>query len=233
MRKINIAIDGHSSTGKSTLAKQLAARLNYRYIDSGAMYRAVCLYALNAGIAGEGVLDEKKLIAMLPQIEMEFKRENDANHLYLNGADVEAEIRSMRVSEHVSLVAQVAEVRVKLRSAQQDMAYKKGVVMDGRDIGSAVLPDAELKIFMTAQAEVRARRRHKELQSKGVSVSLEEVRQNIDTRDRIDSSRKTDPLLRVEDALVLDNSNLSAEEQLKLAHQWALDTIQKEEGSIQ
>lgn len=220
-RKINIAVDGHSSTGKSTLARQLAEKLRYRYIDTGAMYRAVTLYALNAGIAGEGVVDEKRLIAALPEINIDFDVEDGGNHTLLNGVNVEGEIRAMQVSNHVSHVAKIAEVRKKLREMQQEAARKGGVVMDGRDIGSAVLPDAELKIFMTADPEVRAERRYAELHAKGNPSTRAEVRENIAERDRIDTGRKENPLVKVPEARLLDNSALTPQEQLNIALTWA------------
>lgn len=220
-REINIAVDGHSSTGKSTLARQLAERLRYRYIDTGAMYRAVTLYALNAGMAGEGKVDEKSLVAALPEINIDFDAAHGGNHTLLNGVNVEGEIRAMQVSNHVSHVAKIAEVRKKLRELQQEAAGKGGVVMDGRDIGSAVLPDAELKIFMTADPEVRTERRYIELQAKGNPATRAAVRENIAERDRIDTGRKENPLVRVPDARLLDNSSLTPEEQLEIATRWA------------
>jgi cytidylate kinase len=228
--KINIAIDGHSSTGKSTLAKQLAKKLHYRYIDSGAMYRAVTLYALNAGMAGGGAVDDDALVAHLSEINIDFENQNGTNHTLLNGVDIEGEIRAMNVSNHVSFVARIPEVRGKLRHMQQKVAARYGVVMDGRDIGSAVLPDAALKIFMTADPEIRAKRRYDELHAKGDPSSMEEVRQNIAERDRIDSSRKEDPLIRVADAKLLDNSYLGQEEQLEMALAWAQSALRSSES---
>lgn len=226
--KINIAVDGHSSTGKSTLAKQLAKKLHYRYIDTGAMYRAATLYAMNAGMATPDFVNEGDIVASLSNIQIDFENQNGANRTLLNGADVEGEIRSMAVSNLVSHVSRIAEVRRKLQKMQQELAHKRGVVMDGRDIGSAVLPDAELKIFMTADPEVRALRRYNELHAKGMPISMEAVRENINERDRIDSSRKENPLIRVPEALLLDNSNLSQEEQLKQALDWANELLQVE-----
>lgn len=224
-KKINIAVDGHSSTGKSTLARQLAKKLHYRYIDTGAMYRAVTLYALNAGMAGNGAIDEKAIISALSEIQIDFENRDGSNRTQLNGVDVEGEIRAMNVSSHVSLVASIAEVRGKLRHMQQKVAARGGVVMDGRDIGSAVLPTAELKIFMTADPEIRARRRYEELHATGNPTELSEVRENIAERDRIDSSRKEDPLIRVADARLIDNSHLSQAEQLEIALNWAKEVI--------
>lgn len=226
--KINIAVDGHSSTGKSTLARQLAKKLRYRYIDTGAMYRAVTLYALNAGIAAEGKVNQKVLIEVLPEINIDFDPDKGANHTLLNGVNVEGEIRAMQVSKHVSHVAKVAEVRSKLRQMQQKAALTGGIVMDGRDIGSAVLPDAALKIFMTADPEVRTKRRYDELHAKGNPASMEEVRQNIAERDRIDTGRKENPLVRTADARLLDNSRLTPDEQLEVALQWAHEAIDKQ-----
>ncbi len=224
--KINIAIDGYSSCGKSTLAKALAKKLHYSYLDSGAMYRAVTLYAINAGIAKNGLVDNQRLIDVLDEIHIDFEVKNGINTILLNGAEVEGEIRSMEVSNIVSLVSKVAEVRRKLRIMQQNVAHKRGVVMDGRDIGSAVLPDAELKIFMTADPEIRATRRHTELHAKGSPIDLMEVRKNLSERDRIDTTREENPLIRVPEALVLDNSYLTESEQMDVALGWARDIIE-------
>jgi len=222
---INIAIDGHSSTGKSTLAKALARKLGFRYIDSGAMYRAVTLYAIQNNLFEKG-LDEKRLVNHLKDIQIDFRNANGKNETILNGEVVEEKIRGMAVSNSVSLISKVKAVRKKLRDLQQGMANKGGVVMDGRDIGSAVLPDAELKIFMTADPEIRARRRFDELKAKGQSVSLEEVRKNITDRDKLDSTRKENPLVKVDDARELDNSNLSQKDQVKIALKWAQEIIE-------
>jgi len=223
-KPINIAIDGHSSTGKSTLAKTLAQKLGYRYIDSGAMYRAVTLYALRNNFLENG-LDEKGLINKLDDISIDFQNVNGKNQTILNGEVVEDEIREMKVSNRVSQVSKVRAVRKKLRDLQQQLAKKGGVVMDGRDIGSAVLPEAELKIFMTANPKIRAQRRFDELNQKGLSVSFEEVERNISERDDLDSSRKENPLIQVEDARELDNSNISETEQIAIALEWAKDVI--------
>lgn len=225
-KKINIAIDGYSSCGKSTLAKALAKKLHYNYLDSGAMYRAVTLYAMNAGIAQVGKVDIEALKETLDEIDIDFVNNNGINTIRLNGAEVEGEIRSMEVSNLVSLVSKVAEVRRKLRIMQQKTAIKGGVVMDGRDIGSAVLPDAELKIFMTAQPEIRAQRRYNELHAKGSRISIEDVRVNLLERDRIDTTREENPLIQVAQALVLDNSHLSESEQLDVALGWAREIIE-------
>lgn len=224
-KQINIAIDGHSSTGKSTMAKALARELGFRYIDSGAMYRAVTLYALQNGLFENG-LNEDGLIGELDNISINFQNKEGKNQTLLNGEVVENEIRGMDVSNAVSLVSKISAVRKKLRELQQEMAKSGGVVMDGRDIGSAVLPNAELKIFMTAEPEIRAQRRYEELKAKGQSVGLEEVRKNISERDYLDSSRKENPLIKVADARELDNSHLSQPEQVNIALNWAREIIE-------
>lgn len=222
MDKITIAIDGYSSCGKSTLAKQLASKLNYTYVDSGAMYRAIALFAIEAGLASKGSVKKEELISKLDSIDIDLQYDAKTGGVttFLNGKNVEEEIRSMRVSDVVSFVSVIKEVRAKLRSLQQELGKRGGVVMDGRDIGTAVFPNAELKIFMTASPEVRAQRRYDELKAKGKNVSLEEVRANLVSRDKEDTSRKEDPLIQAKDALVLDNSNLRPEEQLALALSW-------------
>lgn len=211
--KINIALDGYSSCGKSTIAKRLARSLGYTYVDTGAMYRGVTLYALREGLfSGEKPMVEE-IIRRLPRIEMRFAIYPDGQHLLLNGEDVEREIRGMEVSEHVSPIATIPEVRAALTRQQQDMAKEKGVVMDGRDVGTTILPDAELKIFVTARPEVRARRRFDELTAKGESVTYDSVLANVRERDRIDSGRAVSPLRQAEDALVLDNSDMTLDKQ--------------------
>lgn len=222
MGKITIAIDGYSSCGKSTLAKQLASKLGYTYVDSGAMYRAVTLFAINQGLASKTEVKRTELINRLDDIDIELKYNPETQKVttFLNGENVEDEIRSMRVSEVVSFVSVIKEVRTKLRSMQQKMGESGGVVMDGRDIGTAVFPNAELKIFMTASPEVRAERRFAELQAKGKSVTLKEVLENLASRDEEDTSRKEDPLIQADDAIVLDNSDLSPEQQLEMALGW-------------
>lgn len=211
--KINIALDGYSSCGKSTIAKRLARSLGYTYVDTGAMYRGVTLYALREGLfSGEEPMVEE-IIRRLPRIEMRFAIYPDGQHLLLNGEDVEREIRGMEVSEHVSPIATIPEVRTALTRQQQDMAKEKGVVMDGRDVGTTILPDAELKIFVTARPEVRARRRFDELTAKGESVTYDSVLANVRERDRIDSGRAVSPLRQAEDALVLDNSDMTLDQQ--------------------
>lgn len=217
MKKITIAIDGYSSTGKSTLAKALAKKMGYLYVDSGAMYRAVTLYALDNSLIGSQ-LNQNQLISLLPQIQIEFKMnpETGIGEVFLNGKNVEQEIRSMRVSEWVSPVSAISEVRTKLVSQQQSMGLKKGVVMDGRDIGSVVFPNAELKLFLTADDDVRAKRRFDELMQKSPNVSLESVKANLIARDQQDSSREDSPLIQTQDSVVIDNSKLTIQDQLDL-----------------
>ena len=222
--KINIAIDGYSSCGKSTLAKQLAKKLHYIYVDTGAMYRSVALFALENGFF-ESDFDKEKLINSLNQITIRFERNENGLQTILNGENVEESIRSMRVSERVSEVAAIPEVRKKLVSQQQEMGKEKGVVMDGRDIGTVVFPDAELKIFMTASPSVRAQRRYDELKAKGKEASMEEVKKNLEHRDYIDTHRSSDPLRQADDALVLDNTDLTPDEQLQKALDWAEERI--------
>ena len=219
--KIIIAIDGYSSCGKSTLAKEIAKQLDYVFIDTGAMYRAVALFALQNGLAN-GELNVSELISRLPDIKItfEFNADRGASDVLLNGINVEAEIRQIQVSDNVSPVAAIKEVRKKLVELQQQMGNEKGVVMDGRDIGTVVFPNAELKIFMTANNEIRAQRRFDELRSKGENPTLEQVKENLEKRDFIDTNRKEDPLRQANDARVLDNSNVSREEQLSLAMSW-------------
>lgn len=214
--KINIAIDGYSSCGKSTLAKAIAKELNYIYIDTGAMYRAITLFALQHGyIKPDGELDESGLVHALDLVLIHFKYNTDVgqNETYLNGINVEREIRSLQVSNYVSRVSNVKEVRTKLVRLQRRMAESKGVVMDGRDIGTVVLPEAELKFFMTADNKVRAQRRYEELKGMGVQTTYEEVFRNVNSRDEYDSTREHDPLRKAEAAVVIDNSHLTIEEQ--------------------
>lgn len=216
-RKIIIAIDGHSSCGKSTFAKAIAARLGYIFIDTGAMYRAVTLYALEHGAIEMGILDEQKIVAMLPNIDINFRfnPQRGASDIYVNGDLVEGKIRTIEVSNYVSQVSSIGAVREKLVALQQQMGLKRGVVMDGRDIGTVVFPDAELKIYMTADAQVRAERRYKELTAKGDKVTLEEIYENVVSRDKADMSRAISPLRKADDAIVLDNSYMSVDEQME------------------
>lgn len=223
--RIVVAIDGHSSCGKSTIAKALAARFGYVFIDSGAMYRAVTLYALRHNMVEEGVVKKEELISALPDIHIEFRYNPVLNRseTFLNGENVEEEIRQLPVSRNVSQVAVVAEVRAAMVSLQQQMGQYKGIVMDGRDIGTVVFPEAELKIFVTASDSIRAKRRYDELTAKGEKVSYDEILQNVQERDRIDSTRETSPLRKADDALVLDNSHMTREEQLE----WAIRKVEE------
>lgn len=216
-KKITIAIDGFSSTGKSTLAKQLARQLGYAYVDSGAMYRAVTLFAMRNGFITEGAFDRQGLIDSLDEITLRFvyNTELELAEMFLNGENVEKEIRTLSVSKLVSYVAEVHEVRVKLVEQQQHMGDHKGVVMDGRDIGTVVFPNAELKIFMNSAADVRAQRRFKELTELGQVVTYDEVFKNVVDRDHIDTHRKDSPLVKADDAIEMDNSNITKQEQLE------------------
>jgi cytidylate kinase len=224
-KKIIIAIDGHSSCGKSTMAKSLAQELGYIYIDSGAMYRVVTLYALRNGLINNGTPNTIKLISELKNIKITFKWDEIAgkNTTYLNGENVEEEIRRLEVSENVSPISTIAEVRHEMVKQQRENGKNKGIVMDGRDIGTVVFPEAELKIFMTASPEIRAQRRFLELKEKGVEVDFNSILQNVEGRDEIDSNREVSPLKKAEDALILDNSNLTREEQLK----WTLQKVKE------
>lgn len=216
-KKIVIAIDGFSSCGKSTFAKMIAARLGYIFIDTGAMYRAVTLYALENGAIQNGMVNEQKLKELLDRIAIKFRfnPQRGASDIYVDGEWVEGKIRTIEVSNLVSAVSQIPEVRTKLVAMQQEMGRDKGVVMDGRDIGTVVFPDAELKLFMTADPHIRALRRYEELREKGDNVSLAEIEQNIIDRDRADQSRAISPLRQAEDAVVLDNSYMTLEEQME------------------
>ena len=225
--KITIAIDGYSSTGKSTMARQMAYQLRYNYVDTGAMYRAVTLYALQNDLF-HPALDVQSLVEKLPALELHFDKSSSGkgSDMFLNGKNVEKQIRGMEVSNKVSEVAAVSEVRHKLVAEQKKMGARGGVVMDGRDIGTVVFPDAELKIFMTARDQVRVQRRLDELRHKGMEVTRQEVEANLRQRDLQDSTREDSPLTRADDARILDNSEMSAEEQLKLALGWAEEIIQ-------
>ena len=216
--KITIAIDGFSSTGKSTIAKELAKKLNYIYVDTGAMYRAVTLFALNNKIINSEDLDKQKLIEKLPDIEIGFMYDAEKGlQTVLNGVNVEKNIRTLEVSSFVSKIAEISEVRAKLVEQQQRMGKDKGVVMDGRDIASVVFPNAELKLFVTADPKIRAKRRLAELTANGVKSSLDEVLTNLLERDEIDRSRTESPLIQVEDAILIDTSNHTRESQLAFA----------------
>lgn len=216
-KRLIIAIDGHSSCGKSTFAKAIAARLGYIFIDTGAMYRAVTLYALEHGAIPSGMVDEAAVEHLLREINIDFRfnASRGASDIYVNGDCVEGKIRTIEVSNCVSAVSSIGAVRRKLVAMQQDMGRRGGVVMDGRDIGTDVFPDAELKIYMTADPRVRAERRYLELTAKGDSVSFEEVYNNVVSRDKADMTRAISPLRKAEDAIVLDNSAMSVEEQME------------------
>ena len=215
-KRIIIAIDGHSSCGKSTFAKAIAARLGYIFIDTGAMYRAVTLYAWENSIIENGIVDEERIKSSLGDIDIDFRfnPQRGASDIYVNGDLAEGKIRTIEVSNCVSAVSSIAEVRSKLVAIQQQMGRKGGVVMDGRDIGTVVFPDAEIKIYMTADPMVRAERRFKELTAKGDSVTLEEVYDNVVSRDKADMTRAISPLRKADDAVVLDNSYMSVDEQM-------------------
>ena len=229
MKKITIAIDGYSSTGKSTLAKQLAQKLHYIYVDTGAMYRAVTLYAMRAGFIKNGKIDKNPLFESLDDINLKFVFNADLGYaeMYLNGENVEKEIRTMPVSKNVSQIAELELVRKKLVAMQQIMGADKGVVMDGRDIGTVVFPDAELKIFMTASPEKRAVRRYKELLDRGEDVKYDDILENVQRRDYIDSNRAISPLKKAEDAIEFDNSDLGLEDQFQRIYEHALRIINK------
>ncbi len=226
MKKITIAIDGHSSCGKSTMAKDLAREVGYIYVDTGAMYRSVTLYALRHQLfAADGTIKTAELEAQMPQIKISFQlnKETGRPDTYLNGERVEDEIRSLEVSSHVSPVAALPFVREALVAQQQQMGEGGGVVMDGRDIGTVVFPHAELKVFVTASAEVRAQRRFDELQAKGMPADYDDILKNVQERDYIDSHREVSPLRQADDALLLDNSTMTIPEQ----KQWLLDQFRK------
>lgn len=225
MKKITIAIDGFSSCGKSTMAKDLAKRIGYVYVDSGAMYRAVTLYAMEHGCFNGEQLDEEKLRSMMKDIHIsfQFNPETGKPDTYLNNIKVEKLIRSMKVSERVSYVAALDFVRSEMVAQQQDFGKEKGVVMDGRDIGTTVFPDAELKIFLTASPEIRAQRRYDELKAKGQDASLEEILENVKERDYIDQHREVSPLVQAEDAILLDNSFMTIDQQ----NEWLMTKYQE------
>ncbi|RTY80097.1 (d)CMP kinase [Flavobacterium sp. LS1P28] len=217
-KKITIAIDGFSSTGKSTLAKQLANHFGYVFVDTGAMYRAVTFFAMQKGYVSSTFFDKQTLINSLSNIKLQFKFNTDLGfaEMYLNDVNVETEIRTIEVSSFVSKVAEVSEVRSKLVEQQKEMGKDKAIVMDGRDIGTVVFPDAELKIFMTASASTRAKRRYDELVQKGDSITYEKVLKNVEERDYIDTHREDSPLIMADDAIEIDNSHLNRKEQFEL-----------------
>lgn len=224
MKNIIIAIDGFSSSGKSTMAKALARQIGYRYIDSGAMYRAVTLWAIENGLIGsDGTADETAVAAGLSDVKIDFAVTPDGQHTILDGRDVEKEIRTMGVSAHVSTIAAIAAVRRDLVARQQQFGREKGIVMDGRDIGTTVFPDAELKIFVNASAETRAMRRFEELKAKGEDTDYEDVLANVRHRDHIDMTRAESPLRRADDAVDLDNSHMTVQEQ----DEWLLARFRK------
>lgn len=231
--KIVVAIDGFSSSGKSTMARELAKRVGYVYIDSGAMYRAVTLYAILHGLINDDrTVNREALITHLPDLKISFSQksgEDGVQHTILNGKDVECEIRSMEVSSLVSPIAEIPEVRQRLVELQQEFGVKKGIVMDGRDIGTTVFPDAELKIFVNAGAHERARRRWRELQQKGIDINYEDVLKNVEERDRIDTTREVSPLRKAEDAIQLDNDAITHEEQME----WLMKQFQNTLESIE
>ncbi len=225
MKKIIVAIDGFSSCGKSTLAKDLAKAVGYAYVDTGAMYRSVTLYCLRNDLVKDNVVDEEKLRVALPDIKISFQYNADKkrNETYLNGENVEEEIRSLRVSNVVSVVSAIGFVRKAMVAQQQSYSVDRGVVMDGRDIGTVVFPDAELKIFVTASPGVRAQRRYAELTAKGDKVTMEEILENVKQRDYLDQNRKESPLRQAEDAIVLDNSEMTIPQQ----NEWLMERFKE------
>lgn len=228
--KITIAIDGYSSTGKSTIAKELAKKLAYLYVDTGAMYRAVTLFAMQNGFFKDGVFLEDIFLKELDNIRLKFifNPKLGFSEMFLNGKNVEKKIRSLDVSKLVSKIATISEVRKKLVAQQKEYGKNKGVVMDGRDIGTVVFPDAELKLFMTASPEKRAQRRYRELLKRGDKVSYDEILKNVQHRDFIDSNRKDSPLRKAKDAIVFDNSNMGLKDQFDRIYNLALDKINNE-----
>ena len=224
-KKLIIAIDGYSSCGKSTFAKTIAKELNYLYIDSGAMYRTVTLYCMRHGLVDDDKLDLQSIVNELNDINIEFVYNPDiaGYETFLNSENVEIEIRGIEVSRHVSRISQISEVRTRMVELQRQIGMFKGIVMDGRDIGTVVFPDAELKIFMTASVEIRAKRRYDELKNKGVEIDFEEIRRNIVARDITDENRDISPLRRADDAVVLDNTRMTVAEQMT----WVRNIIEK------
>lgn len=217
MPKITIAIDGYSSCGKSTLAKALAAELGYAYVDSGAMYRCITLYALRKGVIKDHSFMEEDVVKLLDDIHLtfQFNPQTKSSDTFLNGENVEKDIRQMVVSENVSKISAIHDVRVKMIRIQRALGRHKGIVMDGRDIGTNVFPNAELKLFMTADTDVRTQRRYEELKAKGQHISFNEVKENLIYRDHEDTHRKENPLIKADDAIVLDNTDLTREQQLE------------------
>ena len=218
-KKINIAIDGFSSCGKSTLAKLLANKLQYSYVDTGAMYRSFTLYLLNNGLIKDGKTSERAIKSSLEEVFITFKynSKTDSSDTYLNGVNVEKEIRSPEISRLVSGISKIKEVRQKLIASQKEIGKEKGVVMDGRDIGTAVLPNAEIKFFMDADLDIRTQRRFDELKYKGFEMSFDQVKENLLERDHNDTHRKENPLVKAEDAITLDNSELTIDELLEMS----------------
>jgi len=227
-KKIIIAIDGYSSTGKSTLAKHLAREIGYVYVDTGAMYRAVTYYAMKQGLINEHHFDTEKLISDLDNIDLnfEFNAKLGYAEMFLNGENVESFIRSIEVSNMVSKVARISEVREKLVEQQQKMSLNKGIVMDGRDIGTVVFPEAELKLFMTASPENRAQRRYKEMTDDGVQIQYSTVLENVTSRDYLDTTRKDSPLVKADDAIEIDNSEMNVEQTYDLAMTYVKEKLQ-------
>lgn len=232
--KIVVAIDGYSSSGKSTMARELAKRVGYIYVDSGAMYRAVTLFALENGmIKSDGSVDTQKLLPRLGELKISFAQkpgEDGVQHTILNGKDVEKEIRDMAVSNHVSPIAEIPEVRARMVELQQEMGCHKGIVMDGRDIGTTVFPNAELKVFVYAGLHERARRRWRELSQKGMDIRFEEVYENLAQRDKIDTTREVSPLKKADDAFELDNGAVTHEEQMEWLMKHFQDTLHRVEN---
>jgi len=228
-KKIIIAIDGFSSTGKSTLAKKIAKKLNYIYVDTGAMYRSVALYAMQNNLISKNSFLKETLVLKLPNIELEFKYNEKLGfaEMFLNGKNVETEIRSIEVSNFVSKIAAVSQVREKLVEQQQKMGFNKGIVMDGRDIGTVVFPNAELKIFMSASADKRAKRRFKEMTDNGKDISYQAVLENVTRRDLVDTTRKDSPLIMAEDAIAIDNSDLNVDETFNKVFAYVKQRINK------
>lgn len=228
--KIIIAIDGHSSCGKSTLAKNVAKALKYGYVDTGAMYRSVTLFCIRKGLIKEGVIDEESLKNQINTIDISFRfnSENNHNDTFLNGENVEENIRTMEVSSLVSHVSALKIVRIAMVDQQRKMGVKKGIVMDGRDIGSTVFPQAELKIFLTAEPDIRARRRYQEILGNGKKANFEEVKQNLLERDDFDTNRKESPLRKADDALILDNSDMTREQGAEWVVEKAMKLIDKQ-----